>query len=87
MELPITPGSWEFKFHPEFRSRPVKPHPLFCGFMGAAVKMSETNARRKRMKKIIIGILIGALLLHFRGPRPGCGGVIHLHHGKVERLL
>ena len=26
------------QFHPEFKSRPNKPHPLFVGFIGAAMK-------------------------------------------------
>ena len=26
------------QYHPEFKSRPNKPHPLFCGFIGAAIK-------------------------------------------------
>ena len=26
------------QFHPEFKSRPIKPHPLFNGFVGAAIK-------------------------------------------------
>ena len=26
------------QFHPEFKSKPLKPHPLFREFMGAAVK-------------------------------------------------
>jgi CTP synthase len=33
------------QFHPEFRSRPNRPHPLFAGFVGAAVerlRMRET---------------------------------------------
>ncbi len=47
VELPDHPWEMGVQFHPEFRSRPVKPHPLFCGFIGAAVKMSETNARRE----------------------------------------
>jgi CTP synthase len=28
------------QFHPEFRSRPNRPHPLFAGFVGAAVERS-----------------------------------------------
>ena len=28
------------QFHPEFQSRPLKPHPLFRGFIGAALKKS-----------------------------------------------
>ncbi|NLB84252.1 MAG: C26 family cysteine hydrolase domain-containing family, partial [Synergistaceae bacterium] len=47
VELPDHPWFMGVQFHPEFRSRPVKPHPLFCGFIGAAVKVSETNARRE----------------------------------------
>ncbi|MBQ6554531.1 MAG: hypothetical protein IJL89_04805, partial [Firmicutes bacterium] len=26
------------QFHPEFKSRPNKPHPLFNGFVTAAIK-------------------------------------------------
>ena len=29
------------QFHPEFKSRPNKPHPLFTGFIGAALKTAE----------------------------------------------
>ncbi len=29
------------QFHPEFKSRPNKPHPLFVGFIGEAFKYSE----------------------------------------------
>jgi hypothetical protein len=28
------------QFHPEFRSRPNRPHPLFSGFIAAAVQRS-----------------------------------------------
>ena len=28
------------QYHPEFRSRPNKPHPLFVGFVGAAAQRS-----------------------------------------------
>ena len=27
------------QYHPEFKSRPNKPHPLFKGFISAAIKM------------------------------------------------
>jgi CTP synthase len=26
------------QYHPEFKSRPNRPHPLFLGFIGAALK-------------------------------------------------
>ena len=29
------------QYHPEFKSRPNKPHPLFLGFVGAALEKSE----------------------------------------------
>ncbi|HBT95350.1 MAG TPA: CTP synthase [Coriobacteriia bacterium] len=31
--------------HPEFKSRPTKPHPLFCEFVHAAVDLNEKRAR------------------------------------------
>ena len=31
------------QFHPEFKSRPNRSHPLFCGFIGAAVEFMETQ--------------------------------------------
>ncbi|MFO0725996.1 MAG: CTP synthase [Myxococcota bacterium] len=33
------------QFHPEFKSKPMKPHPLFAGFIGAAL---EHGGRRPR---------------------------------------
>ncbi|OGO46784.1 MAG: CTP synthase [Chloroflexi bacterium RBG_16_64_32] len=32
------------QFHPEFRSRPNRPHPLFDGFVGAAVEYARTRS-------------------------------------------
>ncbi|MBQ9530867.1 MAG: CTP synthase [Eubacterium sp.] len=31
------------QFHPEFKSRPNRPHPLFVGFIGSAIKNDETK--------------------------------------------
>jgi len=31
------------QFHPEFRSRPNRPHPLFSGFLAAAVERSKSR--------------------------------------------
>ncbi len=31
------------QFHPEFLSRPLKPHPLFLGFIEAAIKLEENH--------------------------------------------
>lgn len=38
VELEEHPFYVGVQFHPEFKSRPNKPHPLFCGFIGAALK-------------------------------------------------
>jgi CTP synthase len=36
IELPDHPWYLGCQFHPEFRSRPLRPHPLFASFVGAA---------------------------------------------------
>jgi len=38
VELKNHPWFLGCQFHPEFKSRPMNPHPLFRGFIGAAVK-------------------------------------------------
>jgi CTP synthase len=37
MELPAHPWYIAVQFHPEFLSKPLRPHPLFAGFIGAAI--------------------------------------------------
>ncbi len=37
IELPGNPFFIGVQYHPEFKSRPNKPHPLFKGFIGAAI--------------------------------------------------
>ncbi len=41
IELPTHPWFVAVQFHPEFRSKPVKAHPLFAGFIAAAVQRRE----------------------------------------------
>ena len=41
VELPDHPWFVAAQFHPEFKSRPDRPHPLFCGFVKAAVESAE----------------------------------------------
>ena len=41
VELPGHPWFVATQFHPEFKSRPSRPHPLFRGFIGAALNGSE----------------------------------------------
>jgi CTP synthase len=41
IELPDHPFFIASQFHPEFKSRPDAPHPLFRGFMGAATALAR----------------------------------------------
>jgi CTP synthase len=38
VEVPSHPWFVAVQFHPEFKSQPTGPHPLFAGFVGAAVQ-------------------------------------------------
>ncbi|MEP6507575.1 MAG: CTP synthase [Gemmatimonadales bacterium] len=48
VELPTHPWFVGCQFHPELQSRPMRPHPLFAGFIGAAVKAKSGRAERMR---------------------------------------
>jgi CTP synthase len=41
VELPDHPWFLAVQFHPELKSRPFEPHPLFASFIGAAVEQSR----------------------------------------------
>ena len=41
VELPNHPWFVGVQYHPELRSRPNRPHPLFREFVGAALKAKE----------------------------------------------
>ncbi|MBM4193268.1 MAG: CTP synthase [Gemmatimonadetes bacterium] len=44
IELPDHPYFLACQFHPELKSRPTRPHPLFSGFVAAAVKARKARA-------------------------------------------
>ncbi|HEY8106062.1 MAG TPA: CTP synthase [Gemmatimonadales bacterium] len=44
IELPDHPWFIGCQFHPELKSRPTRPHPLFVAFIGAAVKRRRGGA-------------------------------------------
>ena len=46
IELPDHPFFIAGQFHPELRSRPTRPHPLFRDFVGAAAEQRVRRARR-----------------------------------------
>jgi len=41
MEIPDHPWFIGVQFHPELKSRPLEPHPLFTSFIAAAVRKSR----------------------------------------------
>jgi CTP synthase len=41
IELPGHPWFIGVQFHPELKSKPFAPHPLFSGFIAAAMKQSR----------------------------------------------
>mgnify|MGYP003704031089 FL=1 len=43
VELPDHPFYMAGQFHPELRSRPTRPHPLFRGFVAAALALARTG--------------------------------------------
>ncbi len=46
VEVPEHPWFVAVQYHPEFKSKPTAPQPLFAGFVGAAVVRSKTRAER-----------------------------------------
>jgi CTP synthase len=48
IELQTHPWFIGCQFHPELQSRPTRPHPLFAGFVGAAIEAKSRRAERKR---------------------------------------
>ena len=46
VELPSHPWFVAVQFHPEFKSKPTAAHPLFAGFVGAAIERHSSRAER-----------------------------------------
>ena len=47
-ELPGHPWYLGCQFHPEFKSKPLEPHPLFASFMGAAFERHKGRTSERR---------------------------------------
>ncbi len=43
VEIPENPWMVGVQFHPEFQSKPSQPHPLFCAFVGEALKRAKSS--------------------------------------------
>ncbi len=51
IELPTHPWFLAVQFHPEFKSKPTKAHPLFREFITAALRSSRRSPRRRRRRR------------------------------------
>jgi len=51
-ELPGHPWFLGCQFHPEFKSKPLEPHPLFRAFIGAALEHRDKRLREARAVSI-----------------------------------
>jgi CTP synthase len=47
IELPDHPWFVGVQFHPEFKSQPTRAHPLFAGFIGAAIDQRASRGDRQ----------------------------------------
>ena len=54
IELPAHPWFLAVQFHPEFQSKPLKPHPLFASFIKAVLQYSQSKSsdHKKHVSKI-----------------------------------
>ncbi len=53
VEVPDHPWFVACQFHPEFKSRPYDPHPLFAGLIGAAVARRDRAAAGERSEESV----------------------------------
>jgi CTP synthase len=52
IEIPSHPFFVATQFHPEFKSRPTRPHPLFRDFVGAAVERAKARSGETAARKM-----------------------------------
>jgi CTP synthase len=52
-EVPDHPWYLGCQFHPEFKSKPLEPHPLFTAFLGAALKHRDKRAEGKTRQSVL----------------------------------
>src|SRR5690349_18785374 len=52
IELPDHPYFIGCQFHPEFKSKPLEPHPLFKAFVGAAYESGQQRKAKKHAEEV-----------------------------------
>jgi CTP synthase len=55
VELPSHPWYLAVQFHPEFKSKPLKPHPLFAGFIEASHKQKAAARQPATASASVVG--------------------------------
>ena len=73
VELADHPWFVASQFHPEFKSRPERPHPLFDGFVGASLAVSEgrepaLRARDQVTSVELVGVPVGPIPVEESAP-------------------
>jgi CTP synthase len=53
-EIPEHPWYLGCQFHPEFKSKPLEPHPLFRAFIGAAAESRRRRANREAAEEAVV---------------------------------
>ena len=76
IEYPDHPWFLACQFHPEFKSRPYAPHPIFRSFIAAAVE----NRRQRRTDEIDEAATVDA-----DGPQPEIETELENAVGAIER--
>ena len=51
VEAPDHPWFLGCQFHPEFKSKPLAPHPLFKAFIGASYARRRREGRARTLRK------------------------------------
>ncbi|TET53080.1 MAG: hypothetical protein E3J54_05040, partial [Actinobacteria bacterium] len=52
VELKDHPYFVAVQFHPEFNSRPIRPHPLFEGFVEASIEFGKKDTKKSKDKML-----------------------------------
>ena len=76
VELPGHPWYVAVQFHPEFKSKPLTPHPLFASFVEASYRTSSWARRQAKRPASARDPMRRA-----RGARPPAAAPVHRAHG------
>ena len=61
VELPDHPWFLGCQFHPEYKSKPTEPHPLFVSYIAAALAHHEHKREREAMGEDPVGDTVAAV--------------------------